>query len=147
MNPAPDRESEFEERLKQGVCVRDNSWDFGHGVVKSKYFVVLNKDCTTPDLLVLLTTSQQGFYRENPSRESEVVRLLPEKVAFFTEETILNCRDVYPLDRGAVKSKFVQKHMEFLGDLPADEFAKVLKTIRASRQIAKKIRKLICGND
>jgi len=140
----PDRETDFDQRLKQGAVFRDNTWKFGSSV-QPKYFLVLNRDCDVSEILVVLTTSQQRYYRENPSVEADVVRFDPPNVPFFTRETIINCREVQSLDRAVVKARFVLREIEHLGDLSATQWKRVLDTIRNSRQVPKRTKKLICG--
>jgi hypothetical protein len=94
--------------------------------------------------LVVLTTSQQGFYRENPEFECDVVRLEPACVPFFKLETILNCREVWSLSREQTKVKFVTGQIVYIGDMPEEVMVRATKTLRESRQIAKKMKKQIC---
>jgi hypothetical protein len=134
-------EQEFELRLKQGACFRDNSWKF-EKITKPKYFIVLSRDCSTNEIQVVLTTSQQGYYKDNTALEADIVRFAA--VSFFPKETIINCRQVLGLDRTKMKARFVLKQIEFIGQLPNTEANETIETVRNSRQIAKQIKKLIC---
>ena len=134
---------EFEKRLKRGAVFLHREWQFG-GEKHEKFFIVLNLDISEPAVFVVLTTSQQAYYKDNPLVEADVVRFEPERVTFFKTETLINCRDVWPISRDDIKQHYVSGTIGFVGNLPANELVRIDKTISESRQIDKRMKKKVC---
>ena len=109
--------------------------------IKNKFLLVLNRDCNQPNIYCFLTTSQMRFYCGKLKKE--FVFIPKNAVTFFRRVTLVDCRERYRLDRETLKKKYESKEAIFKGILPEPFMKAVFETVRHSKLITRRIKKLI----
>jgi len=94
-------------------------------------------------VLAFVTTSQLQFFKDNPKLESEIVRIEPGRFAAFTRETAIDCREVYEMRIDSLHSLQKKGKLSFRGQVPASIMQKVLDTVRSSRLLSRKLKRLL----
>ena len=122
-------EKEF---VRGGVLITEMR--FPSGARKLKYIVVLNKNPADSPTLLFLTTSQTDYYDRFPYVDH--IRIQSNMLSFFPKETILDCREVFVLDREDLKRRYREAAPKFVGALPQEYMDRIDKIVVASRTIA-----------
>lgn len=131
-------EKEF---VRGGVLITEMR--FPSGTRKLKYIVVLNKNPADSPIVLFLTTSQTDYYDRFPHVDH--IRIKPNMLSFFPKETILDCREVFAIDREDLKRRYREAALKFVGVLPQEYLDQVDKIVAASRTIAIRYKKQILG--
>ena len=131
-------EKEF---VRGGVLITEMR--FPSGARKLKYIVVLNKNPAESPTLLFLTTSQTDYYDRFPHVDH--IRIQQNVVPFFPKETVLDCREVFAMDRADLKRRYREAALKFVGVLPQEYMDQVDKVVAASRTIAIRYKKQILG--
>jgi hypothetical protein len=118
-------------------------WKFYSGTTKPKFFVVMHVDDQKDVILAFVTTSQLQFFKDNPKLESEIVRIEPGRFAAFTRETAIDCREVHEMRIDGLEGLQKDGKLSFKGQVPASIMQKVLDTVRSSRLLSRKLKRLL----
>lgn len=94
-------------------------------------------------VLAFVTTSQLQFFKDNPRLESEIVRIEPGRFAAFTRETAIDCREVYEMRIASLDRLQKDGKLSFKGQVPASIMQKVLDTVRSSRLLSRKLKRVL----
>jgi len=111
--------------------------------VKNKFLVILNRDCSQPDIYYFLTTSQTKFYESHRKLRNYFIFIPKNTVPFFLLTTLIDCRYPYLLKRAKLRKKYGDRELSFKGILPEQLMNKVIRVVRGSSLISPKIKKLI----
>jgi hypothetical protein len=118
-------------------------WRFAGGTVKKKFFVVMHVDTKNDRILAFVTTSQLQFFKDNPRLECEIVRVEPGLFRPFTKETAIDCRNAHSMQIGKLDQLRADGKLEVKGRLPSPVMRKVFDTVRASRLLSRKLKRLL----
>lgn len=111
--------------------------------VKNKFLVLLNRDCSQPDIYYFLSTSQTKFYESHRKLRNFFVFIPKNTVPFFPLVTLIDCRNPYLVSRNKLREKYGNHELNFKGILPAQFMNEVIRIVRKSPLISRKIKKLI----
>lgn len=140
--PARSVDQVFENTLTRGA-VLITEMHFPSGTRKVKYLVVLNHDVADCTTLLFLTTSQTSYYDRFPHVDH--LRIKPNTLPFFSKETILDCREVFSLEREDLKRRYRQATLKFVGILPQGYMDRIDRLVASSRFISMRHKKMILG--
>ena len=132
----------FEAELVRGSVLR-TEMQFPNGMKKPKYIIVLNKIPADSTTLLFLTTSQVDFYDRHPKVDH--IRIQANSLPCFPKETIIDCREVWPMDRVILKKRYQQGTLKFDAVLPAAHMEQIDRLVASSRFISLRYKKLILG--
>ena len=132
----------FEKEFARGV-VLITEMQFPSGTRKLKYIVLLNKNPADLTTLLFLTTSQTDYYDRFPHLDH--IRIKPNALPFFPKETILDCREVFSMQREDLKRRYQETALKFIGTLPQDYIDQIDRLVASSRSISKRHKKIILG--
>ena len=110
---------------------------------KNKFLVLLNRECSQPDIYYFLTTSQTKFYKFHRKLRNYFVFIPKNTVPFFPLATLIDCRYPYLLSRNKLRKKYGNHELSFKGILPEQFMDEVVRIVRNSPLIPLKIKKLI----
>jgi hypothetical protein len=94
-------------------------------------------------VLAFVTTSQLQFFKDNPKLESEIVRIEPGQFKAFTRETAIDCRELHEMKIGRLNYLHEQGKLSVKGHIPLTIMLKVLDTVRGSRLLPRRVKKLL----
>ena len=140
--PSQTADQVFEKEFARGA-VLITEMQFPSGTRKLKYLVVLNHHPVDVTTLLFLTTSRTDYYDRFP--HGDHLRIKPNTLTFFPKETILDCREVFSMEREDLKRRYQEAALKFVGALPQDYMDQIDKVIASSRFISKRHKKLILG--
>ncbi len=104
----------------------------------SHYFVVMNGDPLRDTVLLLAVASSQmdkiRERRRNLPAET-LVEVAPHEYEGFTKNTMIDCNQVFELDRAELVSRFQAKSIRSHPDLPLDILNRVRDGILASPRV------------
>jgi hypothetical protein len=103
----------------------------------------MHVDTKNDRILAFVTTSQLQFFKDNPRLECEIVRVEPGLFRPFTKETAIDCRDAYSIQIGKLDQLRADGKLEVKGRLPGPVMGKVFDTVRASRLLSRKLKRLL----
>jgi len=103
----------------------------------------MHVDTKNDRILAFVTTSQLQFFKNNPRLECEIVRVEPGLFRPFTKETAIDCRDAYSIQIGKLDQLRADGKLEVKGRLPSPVMGKVFDTVRASRLLSRKLKRLL----
>lgn len=113
------------------------------------YFVVLNKDPQTDELLILVCASSQVEKRKQIAQKlgfssETLVVISPSDYALFTKETVIDCNRAFEKTAQSLIDKLEQKKLHICTELMSEDIIqKLVGGIIASTQIAEKIKKIL----
>jgi hypothetical protein len=112
----------------------------------SHYFVVMNTDPQRDTVLLLAVASSQvekiRERRRNLPPET-LVEVAPEEYEGFTKVTLIDCNQVFELDRAELVSRHQMKSIRSHPDLPVDILNRVRDGIIASPRVDEAYEELI----
>ena len=112
----------------------------------SHYFVVMNTDPQQDTVLLLAVASSQvekiRERRRNLPPET-LVEVAPEEYEGFTKVTLIDCNQVFELDRAELVSRHQMKSIRSHPDLPVDILNRVRDGIIASPRVDEAYEELI----
>jgi len=103
----------------------------------------MHVDTKNDRILAFVTTSQLQFFKDNPRLECEIVRVEPGLFRPFTKETAIDCRDPYRIQIGKLDQLRADGKLEVKGSLPSPVMVKVFDTVRASRLLPRRLKRLL----
>lgn len=136
----------FDGSIKRGAIIR-TKYKFESGKERYKYFIAISRDVTNDPLIFIITTSKTDFYHKNPVFNNDIVGIQGKSFPSFPSDTVLDCRQIYPLSRKTLKENFRKQILEFCGELPNDLIQRIDEIIKDSKHISPKYKKLILGDE
>lgn len=110
------------------------------------YFVVMNTNPQRDTVLLLAVASSQvekiRERRRNLPPET-LVEVVPGDYAGFTKSTLIDCNQVFELDRAELVSRYQAKSIRSHPDLPTDILNRVREGILASPRVDEAYKELI----
>lgn len=140
--PSKAADQVFEKEFARGA-VLITEMQFPSGTRRLKYIVVLNKNPADSATLLFLTTSQTDYYRRFPHVDHILIQ--PNTLAFFPKETVLDCREVFSMERKDLKKRYQEAALKFVGTLPRDYMDRIDRLVASSRLISRRHKKMILG--
>lgn len=137
---APDQV--FEQEFVRGA-VLITEMRFQSGTRKLKYIVVLNKYPADSTTVLFLATSQTDYYDRFPHVDH--IRIKPSTFTFFPKETVLDCREVFSMERKDLKRRYQEAALKFVGALPQECMDQIDQLVASSRFISRRHKKMILG--
>lgn len=104
----------------------------------SHYFVVVNSDPQSDKVLLLaVASSQVDKIRERRKKvpPETLVEVQPEDYGSFTKPTVIDCNQVFELDRAELVARFKAKELRSHPDLPVSILDHVRDGILASPRV------------
>ena len=108
-----------------------------------KYIVVLNKHSADSTTVLFLTTSQTDYYDRFPHVDH--IRIKPNTFTFFPKETVLDCREVFSMERKDLKRRYQEAALKFVGALSQECMDQIDRLVASSRFISRRHKKMILG--
>jgi len=112
----------------------------------SHFFVVMNTDPQRDTVLLLAVASSQvdkiRERRRNLPSET-LVEVFPSEYEGFTKPTLIDCNQVFELDRAELVSRYQAKSIRSHPDLPLDILNRVRDGILASPRVDEAYKELI----
>ena len=142
--PAGLSDNLFDDFIKRGAIIR-TKYKFENGKESYKYFIAVSRDLTSDPLIFIITTSKIDFYHKNPVFNNDIVGIQGQSLPYFPVDTVLDCRQIYPLSRQTLKENFQKQILEFCGELPDQLIQRIDDIVKASKHISTKHKKLILG--
>lgn len=136
----------FDGMLKKG-SVLQTQFVCHDEIPRSHYHIILNFDTCDNDLVYIISTSQLEFYNNNPGFNSDIVRISKNQVPFLSKESILNCRQVFSINRSIFKKRYSDGTLEFVGEISVDIINSIDAIIKQSRFISPRIKREILGQN
>lgn len=115
------------------------------------YFVVLNKDPRTEELLILVVASSQVERRKEIVDKlgfpaETLVCVSPTEYPLFTRETVVDCNRAFEKTPQSLIEKLEAGRLRVCTEVMSDDIVRKLKAgIAASTQITEDIKKLLAG--
>jgi len=115
---------------------------------KPHYFIVLNKNPRTEEVLILVCASSQVEKRKQISKRLKfpaetLVIISPSECPLFTKETVVDCNSVFEKNVQSLVDKLEQGKLKICTELmPGQIIDKLVKGIIASTKIAENIKNL-----
>jgi hypothetical protein len=100
-------------------------------------------DETQDCVCAFITTSQLQFFKDNPQLESEIVRIEPGTISAFTKETAIDCRQAYEIRISKLDRLYAEGKLTPKGSVPVPIMQRVLDTVRSSRLLPRKLKRLL----
>ena len=132
----------FEHEFNRGTVLL-TEMEFSSGVKKPKFLIVLNKVSTDSRTILFITTSQTDYFDRHPSADH--IRLQAAALPYFPKETIIDCREVWSLDRAILKTRYREGVLKFVGVLPVSCLEQIDSLVASSRFISLRDKKDILG--
>ena len=132
----------FEKEFVRGAVLL-TEMVFASGARKAKYLIVLNKHVHESPALLFLTTSQIEYFDRFP--RADHVRIAANSLPYFSKETIIDCREVWAIERLTLKKRYQQATLKFVGVLPASTMEAIDRLVASSRSISMRYKKMILG--
>lgn len=111
------------------------------------YFVVLNKDPRTEDLLILVCASSQVEKRKQAASllgfpEETLVFISPSECSLFTKNTVIDCNRAFEKTPQSLIEKLEGGNLRVCEEIMSEEIVSSLKSgVLASKQISETIKK------
>lgn len=134
-----------DQEIKKGTIIR-LKFRFPNGTERFKFFVVLNKALQDNPLLCVITTTKLDFYFRNAQFNPDTLTIAAGVISCFSQDTLLDCRQIKSFEREVVKNQFLAGDMTFEGALSQDLIEKIDDVVRGSRLIAPVYKKKILGS-
>ena len=134
----------FDSLIKRGAIIR-TKYKFESGEERYKYFIAISRDLTNDPLIFIIMTSKIDFYHKNPIFNNDIVGIQGKSLPSFPVDTVLDCRQIFPLSRQTLKENFRKQVLEFCSELPNDLIQRIDGIVKASKHISPKYKKLILG--
>ena len=132
----------FEKEFARGV-VLITEMRFPSGTRRLKYIVVLNDNPADSTTLLFLTTSQTDYYDRFPHVDH--IRIKANTLPFFPKDTILDCREVFAMEREDLKRRYREAALRVEGVFPQEYMDQIDKIVAVSRTIAIRYKKQVLG--
>ena len=133
----------FKGNYKRGAILRfQMKCDDPARDVRNKFAVVLNKDLSEGEALMLLTTSQVDKYKSH-FMDADVLRIAPERYECFPVATIVSLREVRIEPIELLKDKAGKRLLAFVGMMTDADMTEIDKKLAASMLIEGNILKRI----
>jgi hypothetical protein len=132
----------FENEFIRGTVLL-TELQFHSGVKKQKFIIVLNKIPSDPDTLLFITTSQTDFFDRHPAVDH--IRLEANALPCFSKGTVIDCREVWSIDRMILKRRYREGTLKFVGVLPMAYLENIDRLVASSRFISLRHKKAILG--
>ena len=136
----------FDGSIKRGAIIR-TKYKFESGKESYKFFIAISRNLKSDPLIFIITTSKIDFYHKNPVFNNDIVGIQGKSLPSFPIDTVLDCRQIYPLSRQTLKENFYKQILEFCGELPADLIQRIDEIVKGSKHISIKHKKFILGDD
>lgn len=136
----------FDGMLKKGSVLQTQFLCYD-GIPRPHYHIILNFDNCDDDLVYIISTSQLEFYNNNPGFNSDIVRIPENQLPFLQKESILNCRQVFSINKTIFKKRYSDGTLEFVGAMPMDILNSIDTIIKQSRFISPRIKRKILGSN
>lgn len=113
------------------------------------YFVVLNKDPRTEELLILVVASSQVERRREIAAQlgfpaDTLVFVSPAEYPLFTKDTVIDCNRAFEKTPQSLVEKLEAGRLRVCTEVMSAEIVQKLKTgVSASTQITEQIKKLL----
>ena len=144
--PAGLSDNLFDDFIKRGAIIR-TKYKFESGRESYKYFIAISRDLASDPLIFIITTSKIDFYHKNPVFNNDIVGIQGQSLPSFPVDTVLDCRQIYPLSRQTLKENFKKQILEFCGELPEQLLQRIDEIVKVSKHISSKHKKLILGDN
>jgi hypothetical protein len=102
--PSPITDEVFEREFKRGAVLSTEMVFPKTGERKREYIIVLNQNPADAEALLFLTTSKTAYYDKHPMADH--IRIAVGTLPFFILETIINCQEVFAINRSDLKIRF-----------------------------------------
>ena len=135
----------FDDSIKRGAIIR-TKFKFESGKESYKYFIAVSRDTASDPLVFIITTSKIDFYHKHPVFNNDIVGIQGKSLPYFPIDTVLDCRQIYPLSRQTLKENFRKQILEFCGELPEQLIQRIDDVVKTSKHISTKHKKLILGD-
>lgn len=116
--------------FKRGALLR-LTMDFGERGSREKYAVVVNVDIAADPVLLVLMTSQLGWYDDHPMAPG-FVRLKARSVQTLVKETIVNCRELHAVPHSLISERYAGKTLEYCEQVPAQVLLEINAALAAA---------------
>ncbi len=136
-------EQYFATRYKRGVVVRFNmECDDPNREKRFKFGIVLNRDCSEPDVLLAIATSNTDKFASGRF-DSDILRVPKGSYGWTTEDTVVDLRVVRSEKLDDLKLLCERQEMRFEDLLSAADAAQLDQKLRASRLLEIRLKKRV----
>lgn len=115
-----------------------------------KRLILLNNNFSEDDIYYIYTTSQIDIYKKyknHPAFKDNFIYLQKGQTRFNSnEDMIINCREVYNIEKEKLLENYKDKILNFLGIMPKEIMTEIDTIISVSRLISLKIKTHIILN-
>ncbi len=136
----------FDNEVKKG-CIVSTKIRFPNGDERYKYCVTVSYSSGNNPLVFVLSTSQTDFYDKHPNFNQDVMRFSEKELSCFPKETIINCRELFPVEREKLKRNFQNGILKFIGYLPEHYVEKIDAIIAKSHLLSLKEKRRVLGDN
>lgn len=140
--PAILTSNDFHKHINRGTVIRTRIL-LPNGQQRNKLLIVVNLDCTLPDIYHLTCTSQTGFYKTNPFAKSYSLVIPSGTTSVFSKETVVDLSKPERFTRDDIISRYNEGRLVVLGKLPPEIMESLDRRIHSSMVIKRGIKKLI----
>ena len=134
-----------DEHFPKGTVIR-LKYHFTNSInPRNKYFVSLSLDPSANPIVFVITTSKIDFFLRHPQFNNDAITVTAKSLDYFTEDTVIDCRQIHSLSRDKLRDHFKQKTLQFIGRLPLEYIEKIDAVIPRSKLISKEVKRLILG--
>ncbi len=115
------------------------------------YFIVLNKNPRTDEILILVCASSQVEKRRQIIKkldfpEETLVAVSPSEYQLFTKETVVDCNRVFEKSAQSLIEKLEQNELKPCRESMSEEIIqRLIKGVSASNQVSGNVKKMLPG--
>jgi hypothetical protein len=135
----------FYARLKRGSIIKAPTEFQDTGTTKDKYLVLVSADKGDDPLYFFISSSQLAYYERHPALKSDALFIDPGTLDCFPARTVINCREIYPVDRGNLDDLAEVGRVTVVGDLPEALLSQLDRIVAQSKLISAADKKKILG--